>query len=105
MEGSLSQRKNNDIFGIVCFFFIVLCVCGVSREALTAVIETRRQNSTVVLVGSSAGGIGAMNVASWLLDSFEQVRHREIQRGNVELCFFENILPFSNAQPFLKPAT
>lgn len=104
MEGSLSQRKNNDIFGIACFLCCVY-VCGVSREALTAVIETRRQNSTVVLVGPSAGGIGAMNVASWLLDSFEQVRLREIQRGNVELCFFENILPFSSAQPFLKPAT
>lgn len=43
------------------------------REALTAVIETRWQDSKVVLVGSSAGGVGAFNIASWILDSFQQV--------------------------------
>lgn len=55
-----------------------MCSCvvytSVAREALTAVIGNQTQNSTVVLVGSSAGGIGAFNVVSWLLDSFEQVR-------------------------------
>lgn len=29
--------------------------------------------ATVVLVGSSAGGIGAFNAATWLLESFDQV--------------------------------
>lgn len=33
------------------------------------------QEASVVLAGSSAGGIGAFNVASWLLDSFDQVGH------------------------------
>lgn len=49
------------------------CLCGASREVLTAVIGNQTQNSTVVLIGSSAGGVGAFNVVSWLLDSFQQV--------------------------------
>eukprot|EP00752_Nemacystus_decipiens_P017717 g15885.t1 len=43
------------------------------EEALTAAIGNQTQNSTVVLVGSSSGGIGAFNVVNWLFDSFEQV--------------------------------
>ena len=58
---------------------VLSCFCAhvcasVAREALTAVLRNQTQNSTVVLVGSSAGGIGAFNVVSWLLDTFEQVR-------------------------------
>ena len=82
---------------------------AVSREAMAAIMETSSQNSTVVLVGSSAGGIGAMNVASWLLDSFEQVRLRRIRHGKVgvELCARILLLlhPCCKAQSSLNSAT
>lgn len=61
---------------MLTFFHVFVCAClcaAVAREALTAVIGNQTHNSTVVLVGSSAGGIGAFNVVSWLLDSFQQV--------------------------------
>ena len=47
---------------------------SVSREVLTSVLGNQTADSTVVLLGSSAGGIGAFNVVNWVLDSFDQVR-------------------------------
>lgn len=55
----------------------MLCIATVSlfgtREVLTSVIGSQTENSTVVLLGSSAGGVGAFNVVSWILESFDQV--------------------------------
>lgn len=68
---------------LFCGMLLRVVDAAVSREAMAAIMKTSSQNSTVVLVGSSAGGIGAMNVASWLLDSFEQVRLRRTRHGKV----------------------
>lgn len=46
----------------------------ISRETLTTVLGNITDGARVVLVGSSAGGVAAFNVASWLLDTFEQVK-------------------------------
>eukprot|EP00752_Nemacystus_decipiens_P013076 g11565.t1 len=43
------------------------------EEILTSVLQQSAESSKVVLLGSSAGGVGAFNVANWLLDSFAQV--------------------------------
>eukprot|EP00752_Nemacystus_decipiens_P011511 g10221.t1 len=43
------------------------------EEVLTTVLGTSSQGATAVLVGTSAGGVAAFNVASWLLDTFDQV--------------------------------
>ncbi|CBJ26923.1 expressed unknown protein [Ectocarpus siliculosus] len=43
------------------------------RETLQTVLGNVSATATVVLVGSSAGGIGAFNAATWLLESFDQV--------------------------------
>ncbi|CAM9386913.1 unnamed protein product [Ectocarpus sp. 4 AP-2014] len=43
------------------------------RETLQTVLGNVSATTTVVLVGSSAGGIGAFNAATWLLESFDQV--------------------------------
>ncbi|CAM9495088.1 unnamed protein product [Ectocarpus sp. 12 AP-2014] len=42
------------------------------EETLQIVLGNISATATVVLVGSSAGGIGAFNVATWLLESFDQ---------------------------------
>lgn len=44
-----------------------------SRETLTEVLGEIRENTTVVLGGSSAGGVGAFNAANFVLDSFDNV--------------------------------
>ena len=49
--------------------------CGGFREALATVLGASTQGATAVLVGTSAGGVAAFNVASWLLDTFDQVGH------------------------------
>lgn len=43
------------------------------REILRTILDTSKNDTTVVFGGSSAGGVGAFNTASWLLDTFEQV--------------------------------
>ncbi|CAM9178383.1 unnamed protein product, partial [Hapterophycus canaliculatus] len=43
-----------------------------STEILGSFLVDSAEGAKVVLVGSSAGGVGAFNVASWLLDSFSQ---------------------------------
>ena len=45
------------------------------RETLTSVLSSSSEESTAVLVGSSAGGVAAFNAVSWLLDSFDQARN------------------------------
>ena len=45
------------------------------REVLQEVVGNSTREGVVVLGGSSAGSIGVVNAASWLLDSFDQVRH------------------------------
>ncbi|CAM9464572.1 unnamed protein product [Ectocarpus fasciculatus] len=43
------------------------------EETISVVLSNATQNATVVLGGSTAGGVGAFNAARWLLDSFDQV--------------------------------
>lgn len=43
------------------------------RETLRTVLDTAENDATVIFGGSSAGGVGAFNAASWLLDTFDQV--------------------------------
>eukprot|EP00903_Cladosiphon_okamuranus_P012833 g11992.t1 len=43
------------------------------EETLTSVLGASTQGATAVLIGTSAGGVAAFNVASWLLDTFDQV--------------------------------
>lgn len=62
----------------VCYFLLRLSpfrVTGSSRETLTTVLGASTQGATAVLVGTSAGGVAAFNVASWLLDTFDQAKH------------------------------
>lgn len=46
------------------------------RETLRTVLGPSKNDTTVVLGGASAGGVGAFNAVEWLLDTFEQVRYR-----------------------------
>ncbi|CAN0079685.1 unnamed protein product, partial [Ectocarpus fasciculatus] len=48
------------------------------REMLQTVLGNVSVPTTAVLVGSSAGGIGAFNAATWLLESFDQVSELSI---------------------------
>ncbi|CAM9309659.1 unnamed protein product, partial [Ectocarpus sp. 12 AP-2014] len=43
------------------------------EETISVVLNNATQNASVVLGGSTAGGVGAFNAARWLLDSFDQV--------------------------------
>ncbi|CBJ30870.1 conserved unknown protein [Ectocarpus siliculosus] len=43
------------------------------EETISVVLSNATQNASVVLGGSTAGGVGAFNAARWLLDSFDQV--------------------------------
>lgn len=47
--------------------------CSLRRETLNTILGTLDHEASVVLAGSSSGGVGAFNVASWLLDTFDQV--------------------------------
>lgn len=60
--------------------FVGCFAAGPFREVLTTVLGASTQGATAVLVGTSAGGVAAFNVASWLLDTFDQVNPPQSQR-------------------------
>lgn len=47
-----------------------------NRETLSTVLSTVTRDANVVLGGSTAGGVGAFNIAAWLLETFDQVPAR-----------------------------
>lgn len=53
---------------------MIILACQ-NRETLRVVLSTvTASNANVVLGGSTAGGVGAFNIASWLLETFDQAR-------------------------------
>lgn len=48
------------------------------EETMALLFGSLEQEASVILVGSSAGGVGAFNVVSWMLDSFDRVTETSV---------------------------